>query len=66
MDDGNSKREAEIAEQAERCRRIASEMVDDELRRSFEDLAEEYEARLARRIGGFMLSGDGGGATRAR
>ena len=35
-----------IAEQAERCRRIARDMLDDDMRRSLEALAREYEARL--------------------
>ena len=51
--------EEEIAEQAERCRRLASMMVDDELRRSLERLAREYEAELRDRGEGFMLCGNG-------
>ena len=48
--------ERTIAAQAERCRRLASAIVDDELRHSLEDLAEEYEEQLRDRgDDGFML-----------
>jgi hypothetical protein len=46
----------EIKDQIERCRRIASQMTDDEIRQSLEHLAEEYESRLGK-LPGFMLSG---------
>lgn len=46
----------EIARQVERCRRLASVMMDDDVRHSLEQLADEYEAQLPRsRGGGFML-----------
>ena len=35
-----------LEQQIERCRRLASMMTDDDVRRSLEQLAEEYEARL--------------------
>ena len=50
--------EDHLEEQIERCRRLASMLTDDQLRRSLEDLADEYESRLkrSRRKGaGFML-----------
>lgn len=46
---------AQLLAQAERCRRLASVTVDDELRHSFEELAREYEAKLSGRGEGFML-----------
>jgi cob(I)alamin adenosyltransferase len=46
----------EIERQIERCRRLASMMVDDEARHALEKLAEEYEARLPKRHP-FMLRG---------
>ena len=45
----------QIERTIERCRRLASEITDDELRRSLNELADEYEARLERRGEGFML-----------
>jgi hypothetical protein len=46
-----------LEEQIERCRRLARMLTDDEMRRSLEELAEEYEAQLPahRRGPGFML-----------
>lgn len=44
-----------LKEQAERCRRLAAGITDYDLRRSLEELAEEYEARLRRKGAGFML-----------
>jgi len=44
-----------LEQQIERCRRLASMMTDDEVRRSLEQLAEEYEARLPGRGDSFML-----------
>jgi hypothetical protein len=52
--------EIRILEQIDRCRRLASVIVDDELRHSLEDLAEEYEARLPRPKRSFMLNGTRG------
>ena len=45
-----------LEQQIERCRRLASMMTDDDVRRSLEELADEYEAQLTkqRRVG-FML-----------
>ena len=43
------------AAQAERCRRLARQMTDDEVRHALEDLAREFESRIDRRGGGFML-----------
>lgn len=45
----------QIERQIERCRRLASMMVDDEARHALEELAEEYEAKLPRRRDSFML-----------
>ena len=40
----------------ERCRRLARNLTDDEMKCALEDLAEDYEAQLERRNGGsFML-----------
>jgi len=52
--------EDQLEEQIERCHRLASMLTDDQLRRSLEDLAGQYEARLKRKGGrsngaGFML-----------
>jgi hypothetical protein len=48
-----------IEEQIERCRRLAAQLTDDEMRKSLEELAECYEAKLKRERGGggeaFML-----------
>jgi hypothetical protein len=41
--------------QAARCRRIASQMTDHDIRHALEDLAREYEARVRTGTGGFML-----------
>lgn len=49
---------SDLAEQIERCRRLASMIVDDELRHSLEDLADEYEAQLPPRPVSFMLRPD--------
>ena len=61
---------SKAAVQAERCRRIASQMTDDEIRLSLEELAREYEESLrADRGEGFMLRGEDGessDAARAR
>ena len=61
MDDEHSRLLAQI----ERCRRLASVVVDDEMRHSLEDLAEEYEAQLPTRRKSFMLSGDEGSSDAA-
>jgi hypothetical protein len=55
--------EQEIKEQIERCRRIAEQMVDDEMRHALEDLAVEYESKLPESgVENFMLkAGDSGG-----
>jgi len=45
----------EIERQVERCRRLASMMVDDDARHALEQLAEEYEARLPKKRPAFML-----------
>jgi len=45
----------ELKTKIERCRRVAAQMTDDELRHAFEHLADEYERRLPRRGAGFML-----------
>lgn len=45
----------QIERQIERCRRLASMMVDDDARHALEELAEEYEAKLPRRHDSFML-----------
>lgn len=50
--------QARLREQIERCRRLASLIVEDDLRHSLEDLAEEYEERLASRRKRFMLRED--------
>jgi predicted transcriptional regulator len=47
----------QIERQIERCRRLASVMVDDDARHALEKLAEEYEAKLPRRRS-FMLGQD--------
>ena len=47
--------DVQLKEQIERCRRLARELTDDEMRQSLEQLAAEYEAKLKRRRGGFML-----------
>ena len=45
----------QIEQQIERCRRLASMMVDDDARHALEQLAEEYEAKLPKKRNGFML-----------
>ena len=45
----------DIRTQIERCRRIASQMTDDQIRHSLEELAQDYEERLGSSTGGFML-----------
>ena len=46
----------DLTEQIERCRRLARELTDDEMRHALEELAEDYEARLKQPKGGsFML-----------
>ena len=44
-----------IERQIERCRRLASMMVDDDARHALEALAVEYEAKLPRRHSSFMI-----------
>jgi hypothetical protein len=49
-----------LEEQIERCRRLASMLTDDQLRKSLEELADQYEARLKLKgrkpkSGAFML-----------
>jgi hypothetical protein len=50
--------ETDLQAQIARCRRIASLMIDEGLRCALEDLAVEYEARLAKRGKPFMLRGN--------
>jgi hypothetical protein len=46
----------DLTEQIERCRRLAQELTDDEMRHALEALAKAYEARLKRPANGsFML-----------
>jgi hypothetical protein len=40
--------EDHLEEQIERCRRLASMLTDEQMRRSLEELADQYEARLKR------------------
>jgi hypothetical protein len=42
-----------LEQQIERCRRLASMMIDDNMRHSLEQLADEYEAQLPKNS--FML-----------
>ncbi len=50
----------DLMEQIERCRRLARKLTDEQMRRSLEDLAADYEAQLTKRNRtGFMLR-DGG------
>jgi hypothetical protein len=53
----------DLEEQIERCRRLASLLTDDQMRRALQDLADDYEAELKRkrrdREGGFMLRDPG-------
>lgn len=46
---------AQLVLQIERCRRLAGEIVDDEVRQALNQLADEYEARLKPQGAGFML-----------
>lgn len=52
--------EARLQEQIERCRRLADALTDADMRRSLEQLANEYEARLRRKKGAGFLLQDGG------
>ena len=52
----------QIERQIERCRRLASMMVDEDARHALESLAEEYEAKLPRRHRSFMLKPNSGGS----
>lgn len=46
----------DLAEQIERCRRLARLLSDEQMRIALEKLADDYEAQLKRRAeGGFML-----------
>jgi hypothetical protein len=46
----------DLISKIERCRRLARDLTDDEMRGALEHLAEHYEAQLERRDGGsFML-----------
>jgi hypothetical protein len=53
--------EDHLEEQIERCRRLASMLTDEQMRRSLEELADQYEARLKQSAkrgskgAGFML-----------
>lgn len=53
--------EEHLEEQIERCRRLASMLTDDQMRRSLEELADQYEAQLKNKAkrrsndAGFML-----------
>ena len=53
--------EDHLQEQIERCRRLASMLTDEQMRRSLEELADQYEARLKHKgkrrpdDAGFML-----------
>jgi hypothetical protein len=59
--------EQSIKDQIARCRRIARQVVDDDIRHALEDLAVEYEARLPESgVENFMLSGEDGGGRDAR
>jgi hypothetical protein len=49
----------DLIEQIERCRRLAKSLTDEDMRSALEDLAEDYEAQLKRRRGGFMLCNGG-------
>jgi len=44
-----------LEQQIERCRRLASTMIDDDVRHSLEQLADEYEAQLPKNRDSFML-----------
>jgi hypothetical protein len=45
----------DLLEQIERCRRLARDLTDEEMRRSLEALADDYEAKLKRKRARFML-----------
>jgi hypothetical protein len=45
----------DLIAQIERCRRLARDLTDEEMRHSLEALADDYEAKLKRKRGGFML-----------
>jgi hypothetical protein len=46
----------DLMEQIERCRRLARNLGDEQLRHSLEELADDYEAQLKERSpAGFML-----------
>ena len=45
-----------IERQIERCRRLASMMVDDDARHALEALATEYESKLPQRRGSFLIN----------
>lgn len=47
--------ELQLKEQIARCRRLARALTDVEMREALEELAAEYEAKLKRRSGTFML-----------
>ena len=47
--------QAELEQQIERCRRLASQTTDNDLRHSLERLAQEYETKLHRETDSFML-----------
>ncbi|HVU29369.1 MAG TPA: hypothetical protein VHE36_03125 [Sphingomicrobium sp.] len=45
-----------MLDKIERCRRLARNLTDDEMRAALEDLARDYEAQLKRRhLRSFML-----------
>ena len=46
----------EIEAQVRRCHRLADAMTDDDMRRSLQRLAEEFEAQLPPQNSGFMLT----------
>jgi len=60
--------EVHLKEQIERCRRLASMLTDEQMRRSLEELADQYEARLKHsgnrspKGAGFMLQRKSDGA----
>lgn len=46
----------ELQKTIERCRRLVDHLTDEEMRRALEELASEYEARLTKKPGSFMLA----------
>ena len=46
----------EIEAQVRRCHRLADSLTDEDMRRSLQRLAEEFEAQLPRQNSGFMLT----------